>query len=156
MTLGGFPDYPFTGKITDFNLWKRPLSFEEAALFTTCQSDKVENETLVVSWRKSKLTFTDNLIDNVTDRIVKVPTVEVCANWLPIRMKLFNRIVTFDQAVAITKNLGREIFLPTNELEMTGAQALDIPRFDGRDRFFEYLFLKLCVRLRMNKEQIRA
>ncbi len=129
MTLGGFPDYPFTGKITDFNLWKRPLTFDEAALFTTCQSDKVENETLVVSWQKSKLTFTDNLIDNVTDRIVKVPAVEVCANWLPIQMKLFNRIVTFNQAVAITKNLGREIFLPTNELEMAGAQALDIPRF---------------------------
>jgi hypothetical protein len=146
VTLGGFPDYPFTGKITDFNLWKRPLSFEEAALFTTCQSDKVENETLVVSWRKSKLTFTDNLIDNVTDRIVKVPTVEVCANWLPIRMKLFNRIVTFDQAVAITKNLGREIFLPTNELEMTGAQALDIPRFDGRDRFFRIPFFEIMCK----------
>ena len=39
--LGGHHQNPFSGKVTDFNMWGRSFTKEELVSFTTCKTEKL-------------------------------------------------------------------------------------------------------------------
>ena len=118
--LGNHLSKPFMGKISDFNVWNRPLSPTEVLDFSNCTPIQT-NSSSAFLWSAGKLSVDES-------KKIIIPLSDVCSEGLPPKLKLFHQPVSFYQAISIAKHLNGEMFLPKNDADLERALMLDKSR----------------------------
>jgi len=116
--IGGNLSQPFTGKVTDFNVWNGPLPDIQLAEFSSCTITKMykENVTMPLQWSLTNVSLTNNLTKKIN-----VTLEDICSQLLSEKLVLFQMPVTAEQAYIITDHLNGEMYLPRNDAEFRKA-----------------------------------
>ncbi len=113
--IGGNLSQPFTGKVTDFNVWNISLSDIELTQFSSCTITKIytENVTMPLQWPMTHLKLTTN-----SSKKTNVSLEDICSETISAKLMLFQMQVTAEQAFIITDQLNGEMYLPRNDAEL--------------------------------------
>ncbi len=120
--MGGNLSFPFIGKLTDLNVWNGTNFDAEMSDFASCAFTDVysENVSMPFHWSNIKLQIRNN-----TSMKFNVTLDGTCSDITSAKLLLFHKPVTFEQAFVITKQLNGEMYLPTNQTELTRAIKID-------------------------------
>ena len=102
--LGGHHQNPFSGKVTDFNMWGRSFTKEELVSFTTCKTEKLatlKREAKVVDWTNLSVFYQgSNVVEGVASND------DICHNVTSQSdVVLFPTQVTFHSAASICRQV---------------------------------------------------
>jgi len=117
--VGGHHQNPFSGQVTDFNIWPRPLSPEEIATFSTCDAlglASLMRDATFVAWTSADVVFRgSNVVESVASRD------DVCRKSASRNggVVLFPTQTTFHSAAAVCRQLGGEMPLPSSERDLS-------------------------------------
>ena len=102
-------EFPFTGKITDLNMWNEPLSVERVSLFSKCKMTELLQLNIGMPIRWSDSIF--KMISNETKKF-SISYEELCPQKIVSTLQLFHLLVKFEEAKAICIHLNSQIKLP--------------------------------------------
>jgi hypothetical protein len=113
--IGGNLSQPFTGKVTDFNVWNVSLSDIQLTEFSACTITKIytENVTMPLQWSMTNISLPNN-----SSKKTNVSLEDICSELISAKLMLFQMQVTAEQAFIITDQLNGEMYLPRNNAEL--------------------------------------
>jgi hypothetical protein len=103
--------FPFTGMVTDFNVWNRSLVDEEIKKFVFCKNDLHSN--LTFSWANANLS---QIVKNI--QMVSIPTEDICTHPSPPKVEWIKTPMNYDSAVLVGQYLNGEMSLPSNSISL--------------------------------------
>jgi hypothetical protein len=120
--MGGNLSFPFIGKLTDLNVWNGSIFDAEMSEFASCSLTDVYsvNSSIPFQWSNIPLQIRNN-----SNNKFNVTLDGTCSDVTSAKLILFHKPVTFEQAFGITKQLNGEMYLPTNQADLTRAIKLD-------------------------------
>jgi hypothetical protein len=120
--MGGNLSFPFIGKLTDLNVWNGSIFDAEMSDFASCAFTDVysANASIPLQWSSIRIEVRNN-----TNIKFNVTLDGTCSDVTSAKLILFHKPVTFEQAFGITKQLNGEMYLPTNQADLTRAIKLN-------------------------------
>jgi hypothetical protein len=102
-------NFPFSGKVTDLNMWNEPLSTEDVSLFSKCKMRELLllNIGMPIKWTEAILKFTSN-----ETKVFNISYEELCPPKVPSKLKLFNSLMKFEEAKSVCGHLESQMQLP--------------------------------------------
>lgn len=121
-TIGFRGDYPYTGIITDYNIWNKPLTFQELKFFANCDTANLfgPDRDMALRWSNVKL------LNNSKDvNAIETGYDEICSNeqnlqWLElIHSQLYQK-----EAIHLCSALGGSLVYPTKVEDLKSIKDL--------------------------------
>ena len=107
--LNSDPAFPFMGKITDLNMWNKPLTPQAVSLFSKCKMNEFLqlNIGMPIKWSEGLLNFNSN-----EAKTFNISNEELCPEKPVVKLKIFNSLMKFDEAKSVCEQFDSQMKLP--------------------------------------------
>lgn len=119
--LSGTPEWPFVGKITDFNVWNKYLSDEDITSFVFCHNSFTYNNDSTMAFRWSKVNLTQIGKYMV---IQDIPLEDICSHPAQAKIEWFKIPIKFAAASYVSEHMGGEMSLPLQQSDLADLYSL--------------------------------